>query len=58
MLADLLPLFALAAVLLIPVALIARMAIKRGEYCGEGYRACFWCNKNCTFHALDKVEDT
>jgi len=58
MLADLLPLFFLAAAFLIPVAIVIRVSQNREEYCGEEYRSCFWCGKNCTFHALNKVADT
>lgn len=57
MLADLLPIFMLAAALLVPIAIIAHVSQKRQDYCGAEYRSCFWCGKNCTFHALNKVVD-
>lgn len=45
----------IAAALAIFVFVLIGVALKRKDYCGEDFKSCFWCDRDCTFHALDKV---
>ena len=44
------------AALLIPIVLVLGMAMERTKHCGEDFRSCFFCSKDCTLYNLDKVE--
>ena len=54
MIANLLPVLALAGTaLLIPLALLVATK-KRQQHCGQKLKHCFWCGENCTYYKLEK----
>jgi hypothetical protein len=55
MFTDLAPALLIGLALLIPPYMVLRIMKKREKYCGDHFKACFWCDRDCTFHALEKV---
>jgi hypothetical protein len=55
MVADLSPILFIGAAFLIPIGFVLSATMRRREYCGEDFRSCFFCERDCTFHRLDKV---
>ena len=54
MLADLLPIFALAIALVALPSLGLRAMRQRQAYCGKSPRQCFWCKRHCEYYGFDE----
>ena len=54
--ADFIPITVFGLAMLVFFPLVALMAVKRRQnYCGKNSKPCFWCNRDCKYHALVRL---